>query len=126
MGLYNGFSSQKFLDTNGKTFKITDIECVQRDIMNHIFTSPGQRIGMPTWGTRIPLMTFEILDDTTKQIIIDDITMVMNYDPRVELIELQPISSPDSNTLMVYVDVLYVEFAVTGTLNIAVPMNGTA
>ena len=120
--IYRGFSTAQWLANGGKSFKITNMEAVKADIMNHIFTAPGDRVTLPDWGTRIPLMAFEPNDEITRQIIYDDLTMVIDYDPRVKLIDLQLITLPDNNAIVAYVDVLYVEFQVQGTLNIAIPV----
>jgi phage baseplate assembly protein W len=122
--LYKGLSSQRWMNTNGKTLRISDIEAVKQDLMNHIFTAVGDRVTMPDWGTRIPLMVFEINDEFTRKIIYDDIKLCIDYDPRLKLISIQLISLPDNNAVVAYCDVLFVEFAVTKTLHIEVPVGG--
>lgn len=117
--LYKGFSSQ---DWNvRRQFALSDIEVVKRDLMNHIFTIKGERVMMPDFGTRIPLLVFEQNDEATKTIIETDLREVFNYDPRVKLIDLQILTLNDNNAILALADLLYVEFNVRDVLRIEMP-----
>lgn len=118
MAIYKGFSTANWLET--KSFQVADIEAIKHDLSNHIFTRLGERVMQPGFGTRIPDMAFEPNDEETIKILKDDVIKVINYDPRVELktVEVYPI--PDNNTIIIMVTVHYVEFQVTGVLNIDV------
>jgi phage baseplate assembly protein W len=117
--LYNGFSTANWMAN--RTFGLKDIELVKQDLLNHIYTIKGQRLMMPNYGTRIPMMVFEPNDDNTRQIIETDLTEVFNYDPRVSVISLQVLSLPNNNAILAMADLLYVEFNVRDVLNIEVP-----
>jgi phage baseplate assembly protein W len=120
---YKGFSTQAWLSNN--RLGTSNIETVKRDLLNHIYTSPGERVGMPNWGTRIPTMVFEPNDIQTRQIIYDDLKMVIDFDPRVQLIgELQVLTLPDNNAIVCFCDLKYLEFNVVDTLNISVVTAG--
>jgi len=106
-GLYKGFSSFEF--QRKKSFKIRDIELVKLDLLNHIFTKRGERVMMPTFGTVIPEMTFEPLDQDTIEIIESEVTRVLEYDPRVEILNIDVQPNYDNNSLYVGAKVLYVE-----------------
>jgi len=115
-GLYRGYSSFQYQTT--RQFGISDLDLVKSDLLNQIFTKRGERVMMPTFGTRIPEMTFEPLDQATIDIIVDDITAVINFDPRVQLLNLQVQPSYDTNTLTVAALVYYVELNLTGTIDL--------
>jgi phage baseplate assembly protein W len=119
---YHGLSSKNWMKT--KNLGISDIEVVKQDLMNHIYTPIGSRVMMPTFGTRIPLMTFEPNDEITRQIIEDDLRAVFEYDPRVQLVTLQVLSVPDHNTISAFADLLFIEFKVTHTIHIEVKTGG--
>lgn len=85
-GLYRGFSSFEY--EQKKTFKINDLQLVKLDLLNHIFTRKGDRVMMPTFGTRIPDLTFEPLDDVTLDILRNDLLEVFRFDPRVSVLDL--------------------------------------
>jgi len=116
--IYHGFSSNNWLTQS--QFGISNIDAVKQDLFNHLMTSKGDRVMMPNFGTRIPLLTFEPNDETTRQIVYDDVKYVIDYDPRVSLISLQTVSLPDNNAIVALADILYIEFNVTDVLRIEV------
>ena len=105
--IYRGYSSFEFADK--KTFKIIDVEAVKLDLLNHIFTRRGERVMMPDFGTSIPDMVFEPLDDETVDTIEDELQTVFDYDPRVILLELDLAPDFATNTLTVGASLQYVE-----------------
>lgn len=117
---YRGFS------TFGakKGFQLTDQDLVNRDLMNHIYTLRGERVMMPSFGTRIPLMAFEPLDKRTLALIEEDLRAVIDYDPRVGLIEIVVVALPDNNAVMAVVDLKYIELNVTDTLRLEFAVGG--
>lgn len=116
--MYRGFSTATHLEKGAKTFSTADYETVKRDLLNHIYTIPGERVMNPTFGTRIPLLAFEPVDEQTVKIIEEDLRMVFSYDPRVRLIELVVMPIPDNNTIVTLVDVQYVELGYAETLRL--------
>lgn len=117
--IYKGFSTVNWI--SNKTVALTNIDLVKQDLLNHIWTIKGERVMMPNFGTRIPVIPFEQNDDITRQIITDDLTAVFNYDPRVKLLSLNIMSLPSNNAIIAIADLLYVEFNVTSTLHIEIP-----
>lgn len=79
MALYNGFSTFN----RAKHFRITDFELVKQDIINHFNIRKGQKLMNPNFGTIIWDTIFDPLDDNTKNIIIQDVSKIIAYDPRV-------------------------------------------
>lgn len=116
MALYRGFSSHQY--KTAKTFAMTDIELVNMDLLNHIYTPRGARVMMPQFGTRIPLMAFEPLDDITIGIVDNDLRYVFNFDPRVQLISMSLVPQYDDNMLQVSALLRYIELNMTETLNL--------
>ena len=116
---YKGFSSVGW--RKNKSFRLTDIELVKRDLMNHIWTAKGERVMMPNFGTRLPVLAFEQNDETTRAIVEKDLREVFEYDPRVRLLNLQVTNLPDNNAIVATADLLYLEFDVRDTLRIDVP-----
>jgi phage baseplate assembly protein W len=119
---YRGFSTAKQLETRGGAFNTADIETVKRDLLNHIYTIPGERVMAPNFGTRIPLMQFEPLDEKSIKIIKDDLTLVMNFDPRVRLIDIAVLALPDNNAIVALVDLEFVKLGVTETMKLEFPV----
>jgi phage baseplate assembly protein W len=116
--IYRGFSTSDW--RKRKSLSMSNIDLVKRDLLNHIYTIKGERVMMPNFGTRIPMLTFEPDDEITRKIIEDDLKEVINYDPRVKLITLSVACLPDNNAIIALADLLYVEFNVRDVLHIEV------
>lgn len=121
-GLYKGFSSYEYQRT--KNFKLTDIELVKLDLLNHIYTRRGERIMMPSFGTRIPDLTFEPLDDITLDILEEDLIAVFKFDPRVELLELNIQPDYDNNAVTAAARLRYVELNMEDVLTLNLIFEG--
>ena len=116
IGLYRGFSSHEY--QNKKVFGVKDVELVKLDILSHIFTRRGERVMMPTFGTRIPDLAFEPLDDTTIMVVEEDLNTVIQFDPRVSLVNMSVVPDYDNNSILAQVRLLYVEFNIVDTMDI--------
>lgn len=116
---YKGFSTRNY-EENGGSFTLYNVECVQEDLMNELFTERGSRLYMPTYGTRIPTLTFELNDAATMDVIREDIISVMDNDPRVILQDLVIEQIPESYSLIAVAKITYVEFNVTSDLMIEI------
>lgn len=114
--IYRGFSSFEY-EAEG-TFKIVDIECVKLDLLNHIFTRRGERVMLPNFGTSIPDLVFEPLDEETLEILDSELRGVFNFDPRVELLEMSLVPSYDTNTVTVNARLRYIELDTTELMNL--------
>lgn len=122
-GLYRGYSSYEY--QANKTFSITDLELVKLDLLNHIFTRRGERVMMPTFGTRIPDLVFEPLDGITMDVIEEDLRAVFNFDPRVKLLDLRLLPSYDTNSIVASARLLYIELNLTDNLDINIVFEGS-
>lgn len=114
--IYKGFSTHDW--GTRKSFSLTNIDLVKRDLLNHIYTLKGSRVMMPDFGTRIPMMAFEPGDEETRLAVEQDLREVFEYDPRVQLLSLTVLNLPDNNAIIALADLLYVEFEVRDTLRI--------
>jgi len=106
-GLYRGYSSYEY--ERKKTFALTDLELVKLDLLNHIYTRRGSRVMMPGFGTRIPDLAFEPLDDITLDILEQDLVQVFTFDPRVNLLELIITPTYETNSVTASARLQYVE-----------------
>ncbi len=116
---YKGFSTKKYHDDGGD-FEIHNIMCVEEDLLNHIFTIKGERVMMPEFGTRIPIMVFEPNDLESQSIIEEDLRYVFEYDPRVKLLNLSILPLDNTNAILALAKLKYIEFNVTKDLKIEI------
>lgn len=120
--LYHGFSSAQYLSTK-QTFALTEIAVVKRDLLNHIFTRRGERLMMPTFGTTIPDLIFEpIIDDTINQVRAQ-LEMVFNYDPRVQVLAMDVLAVPDSNSIIASAVLQYLELDAVDRFDLHIEFN---
>ena len=104
-----------------KSFRLTGKELVNRDLLNHIYTIKGERVMMPGFGTRIPLMAFEQLDQQTLSAVEEDLRAVVAYDPRVEMVDLAVMALPSNNGIVAFLDLKYVVLGFQETLRLEFP-----
>lgn len=78
---YRGFST---VDRN-KKFRLTDLELVKRDLLNHFAVRKGEKLMNPEFGSIIWNMLYEPLTADTKAIILQDVKKIINYDPRLSV-----------------------------------------
>jgi phage baseplate assembly protein W len=110
-GLYKGYSSFEF--QHNKNFSIRDVELVKLDLLNHIFTKKGERVMMPNFGTIIPELVFEPLDEETIETIQEELEDVFDADPRVEVVAFDVSPDYDNNRVIASAKLLYVELNLT-------------
>lgn len=116
---YVGFSTRNY-EEKGGSFEVYNVACVEQDLINAIFTEHGQRVMMPNYGTRIPLLTFEPGDQQTIDVIIMDLTTVFEQEPRVRLLNLDVVPALERNAIVAVAKLNYLEFNVTKDLFIEV------
>lgn len=86
--------------------------------MNFIFTLRGERLYDPDYGTDIPTMTFEQLDDTTLLAINKDLNRAFAAEPRVTLLRCDVVSNADTHSIIAHCHVLYVDYGVEESFDI--------
>jgi phage baseplate assembly protein W len=119
---YRGISFNQYHKNKDILLKNADI--VKQDLLNYIFTRRGERVMMPTFGSRIPDLLFEPMDEDTLTIIENEVIDIVNYDPRVEPInyEIEPLY--DEKAVNIKIELLYVELNFNDTLDIRLDFLG--
>lgn len=116
--LYKGFSSHQF--EYDKSFVVTDVNCVKRDLMNHIFTRLGERLKMTQFGNLIPDMVSEPLDQDTVDTIRNEINTVITFDPRIELVDFITVTPDyDTGSVTVSATLYYIELELQDRFDLA-------
>ena len=78
---YKGFST---VNTNTENYNLYDFELIKQDLFNHFYTRQGERLMQPTFGTIIWDLLFEPLTPEVKNLVLENINQIVNYDPRVK------------------------------------------
>ena len=79
---YRGSST---VDDEGSSHILHDIALIKQDIINHFHIRQGEKLSDPEFGTIIWDILFEPLTDTVKNAIVEYVSRIINYDPRVQV-----------------------------------------
>jgi phage baseplate assembly protein W len=79
--MYKGFST---VATNTQNFTLYDFELIKQDLLNHFYIRKGERLMQPDFGTIIWDLLFEPLTDQLKDLILQNVNEILNYDPRIQ------------------------------------------
>jgi len=79
---------------NSDLIGLKNENAISRSIRNIVFTIPGEKFFNERFGSKITKSLFENIDEISASIITDEIrNSIQNYEPRVQLIDVQ--SKPD-------------------------------
>ena len=77
---------------------------IARSIRNIVFTLPGEKFFNPNFGSRVSRSLFENIDEISASNIRDEIaTSIVNFEPRVELKNVEVIPNYDNNSFDVII-----------------------
>lgn len=79
---YRGFST---VDENSSSNVLYDIALIKQDLINHFHIRQGEKLSDPEFGTIIWDVLFEPLTDSVKNAIVDNVSRIINHDPRVQV-----------------------------------------
>lgn len=81
---YRGISTV----AESNSFALYDLALIKQDLINHFHIRRGEKLENPSFGTIIWDILFEPLTEDIKQLILDDVTTIINYDPRVQVSDI--------------------------------------
>jgi len=108
---YRGFST---VDINRDSYALFDLELIKQDIINHFHIRQGEKISDPEFGTIIWDVLFESFKENVKEAIIQNVTEIINYDPRVSVNTINVI--PYESGIQIEADLVYVPYSIAETL----------
>ena len=84
---------------NEDLIALKNANAIARSVRNIVMTLPGEKFFNPTFGSRISESLFENIDDITATVIIDEIReSIDNYEPRVDLLDVQAFPDYDNSS----------------------------
>jgi phage baseplate assembly protein W len=81
MALYLGYSTIDQI----KSVTLTDTDLIKRDLINHFYIRRGEKLMNPNFGTIVWDSLYEPFTEQLKTAIIDDVTRIARYDPRLKV-----------------------------------------
>ena len=95
---------------NDDLIGLKNSSAIARSIRNIVFTQPGEKFFNPDFGSRISESLFENVDDVSALAIEDEIkSSIINFEPRVNLLNTNVVPNPDDNEMNVTI-----EYEITG------------
>ena len=90
--------SFKFNPLSGDLIALKNENAIARAVRNIVLTTPGEKFFDPDFGSSVSEILFENVDDITAVSIRDEIrSSLSNYEPRVELIDVNVDPNFDEN-----------------------------
>ena len=87
---------------NDDLIALKNSSAIARSIRNIVFTQPGEKFFNPEFGSRVSESLFEIVDEVSTIAIRDEIrSSIINYEPRVNLLDVLVNPKPDENEMNV-------------------------
>lgn len=86
---------------------LTDLELAKQDLMNHFNIRKGEKWTNPEFGSNLPLYVFQPLDDQTLYLIEQDVSDVVTFDPRFDLIDKNVTVVHDAGEVTVSIKLMY-------------------
>tara|TARA_R110002124_G_scaffold62555_4_gene170949 strand:- start:27487 stop:27939 length:453 start_codon:yes stop_codon:yes gene_type:complete len=108
---YKGFST---VDSASSSSTLYDISLIKQDIINHFHIRKGEKLSDPTFGTVVWDVLFEPLTDQIRNLIIKDVSDIVNYDPRVNVNQVT-VDSYD-NGIVVACELVYLSYSIVEKL----------
>ena len=110
---YRGLSSVN-PDNNSST--LYDLALIKQDLLNHFHIRQGEKLMNPEFGTIIWDAIFEPFTDELKQAIADNVTSIVNYDPRIQANEI--VVSTYESGIQIELDLTYVPYNISEKLRL--------
>jgi len=102
-----GMNPPFFGGQEGVLSRQEDEKLIKNDILQLLFTVPGERVMRPFYGTILRSSVFELNDDQTLDAVKQSIaTAIETEEPRVNLTVLELTRVPDANRLNIYISVV--------------------
>jgi len=110
---YRGFST---INPENNTFQAYDLSLIKQDLINHFNIRQGEKLSDPTFGCIIWDALFEPLTEELKEAITENVTAIVNFDPRTSATEIQ-VSEYEAG-LQIECTITYLQYNISEQLRI--------
>jgi phage baseplate assembly protein W len=111
-GTYKGFST---VNSNNSSPALYDIALIKQDIINHFHIRQGEKLSDPEFGTIIWDIIFEPLTNDTRDAIIQNVSRIINYDPRVKVNKID-VKQPYEHAIRIDCELVYLPYSIVEKL----------
>jgi len=110
---YRGIST---VNRTGRSYNLYDLDLIKQDIINHFHIRQGEKLSDPEFGTIIWDVLYDPLTDSLKEAIIENVTQIINYDPRVSVNSVT-IDTFESG-IQIEAELIYLPYNISETLRL--------
>jgi len=111
---YKGFSSVSMETNNGALY---DLALIKQDLINHFHIRKGEKLENPEFGTIIWDMLFEPMTEQVKELIVNDVSTIVNSDPRIK--NISTIVTQIEQGIQIELTLLYVPYNIQESMQFA-------
>ena len=108
---------------NRPSFNLYDINIIKQDIINHFHIRQGEKLENPNFGTIIWDVLFDQLTDDLKEAIINNVTEIVNYDPRVR-VDSVTVDSYESG-IQIECTLTYLNYSISESMRLSFDQNSS-
>lgn len=109
---YRGFSTVG----RSRKYRLTDFDLIRQDIINHFYIRKGEKLMRPNFGTIIWNVLHEPFTEELKNVIVNDVKTIANYDPRVAVDNI--VITEFERGIQIELDLRFLQTDQTETLNL--------
>jgi|SRR6056300_281058 len=111
---YRGLST---VNPSSNTTALYDLALIKQDIINHLHIRQGEKLENPEFGTIVWDLLHEPLTDQLKDLLIENVQQVINYDPRVNVDQV--IIETYETGIQIECEITYLEYNVVESMRFA-------
>jgi phage baseplate assembly protein W len=108
---YKGFST---INPDNSSPALYDIALIKQDLINHFHIRQGEKLSDPEFGTIIWDILFEPLTEDTKNAIVQNVSRIINYDPRVKANKIEV--TDYENGIQIECELIYLPYSIVERL----------
>lgn len=108
---YRGMST---ISEDSASYSLYDINLIKQDLINHLHIRQGEKLENPSFGTVIWDLLFDPLTDDLRDLIVQNVTDIVNYDPRTT-VDNVTVSTYESG-IQIELDLTYLNYSIAETL----------
>ena len=110
---YKGLST---VSRVSKDFRLKNLELIKQDIINHFHIRLGEKIENPEFGTIIWDVLFEPMTSGLQNAILQNVTEIINYDPRVQANDI--VVETYESGIQIYAELTYIDYNISEQLTL--------
>lgn len=115
---YRGMST---ISEETSSYTLYDLSLIKQDLINHLHIRQGEKLENPNFGTIIWDLLFDPLTDDLKDLIVANVTEIVNYDPRTNINKVT-VSTYESG-IQIEVDLTYLNYSISESLRFRFDQN---